>query len=129
PDFRGHAVGEALEPVLAAHDKAMVEITLYGEVPQPDAMTERFQSIATRWRSSFGRSDDAMVEQIRADQIDILVDLAGYTERNRLGIFTRRAAPIQVNWHGYPDTTGLTTMDYRMVDAVSDPEGSDDLAS
>jgi len=124
PDFRTHAVGEAILPVLAAHDREAVELTLYAEVPQPDAMTGRFEALADRWRSSFGRGDDAMVEQIRADGIDILVDLAGHTERNRLGLFARRAAPVQASWHGYPDTTGLVSMDYRLVDAVTDPEGA-----
>lgn len=130
PDFRSHAVGEAIAPVLAAHDPGAVDITLYGEIAQPDEMTERFKALAQGWRSTFGCSDDEMVQQIRADRIDVLVDLAGYTERNRLGIFARRAAPIQVTWHGYPDTTGLGSMDYRLVDAVTDPEGiADALAS
>ena len=92
-------------------------------------MTDRFKAIAHTWRPTFGRSDGQMVEQIQADGIDILVDLAGYTERNRLGIFARRAAPVQVNWHGYPDTTGLRSMDYRIVDSITDPEGADALAS
>jgi len=130
PDFRSHSVGYNFFPVLVNHDREQVEVTLYSEVDQPDPMTEQIRKVAPRWRSTIGIEDGPVVEQIRADGIDILVDLAGHSGGNRLGIFARRAAPIQVTWLGYPDTTGLPAMDYRLVDAISDPEGTADrLAS
>ena len=130
PDFRSHSVGHNFYPVLAAHDPAAVEVTLYGEIEKPDSMTEAIRAKAGAWRSTLGVSDEDVAARIRADRIDILVDLAGHTGGNRLGVFARRAAPVQVTWLGYPDTTGLKQMDYRLVDAIADPEGAGDrLAS
>ena len=116
--------------MLAAHDPAAVDVTLYSEVEKPDAMTETIRAESNEWRSTLGVPDAEMVQQIRDDKVDILVDLAGHTGGNRLGAFALRAAPVQVTWLGYPDTTGLPQMDYRLVDAISDPEGAGDrLAS
>ena len=129
PDFRNHAVGHALLPVLSAHDASQVEVTFYGEVERTDGETERFKTAAHRWRSTLGIGDAAVARAIRDDGIDVLVDMAGHSAGNRLGVFARRAAPVQVVWHGYPNTTGLPSVDYRMVDAISDPAGSDVLAS
>ncbi|HLG85784.1 MAG TPA: tetratricopeptide repeat protein [Alphaproteobacteria bacterium] len=129
-DFRSHSVGHNFFPVLAAHDPAEVEVTLYSDVDQPDSMTEQLRRAAAHWRATLGAEDGKIADQIRADGIDILVDLAGHTGGNRLGVFARRAAPVQVTWLGYPDTTGLAAMDYRLVDAITDPDGvADKLAS
>lgn len=129
-DFRSHSVGYNFFPVLGAHDRAEFEVTLYSEVEHVDPMTERIKSVAQHWRPTIGIEDGPVVEQIRADGIDILVDLAGHSGGNRLSVFARRAAPVQVTWLGYPDTTGLATMDYRLVDSITDPEGeADRLAS
>ncbi len=130
PDFRRHSVSYFLEPLLAAHDRSNVEIFCYAEVAQPDEITVRLQAHADHWLITAGLSDDVLAARIRADAIDILVDLAGHTSGNRLPLFARRPAPIQATWLGYPNTTGLPTIDYRLVDAVSDPPGwGDDLAS
>jgi len=130
PDFRSHSVGHAFAPVLRCHDRATVDVTLYGEIERPDGMTEMFKAAAQSWRSMLGVDDELAVAQIKADRIDILVDLAGHSGGNRLGIFARRAAPVQITWLGYPNTTGLASMDYRLVDAISDPDGpADRLAS
>jgi predicted O-linked N-acetylglucosamine transferase (SPINDLY family) len=98
-------------------------------VAQGDAVTARLKAAAHNWRDVCGFSDDALFKLIRQDQIDILVDLAGHTKGNRLAVFARRAAPVQVTAWGYPATTGLPAMDYRLCDAITDPApGADDAA-
>jgi protein O-GlcNAc transferase len=130
PDFRVHSVAYFLEPLLRAHDHAKVEVFCYAEVARPDAVTERLRGFADHWLMTVGMSDDALAQRISEDRIDILVDLAGHTAKNRLRVFARKPAPVQVTWLGYPNTTGLDTIDYRLVDEVTDPEGiSDYLAS
>jgi predicted O-linked N-acetylglucosamine transferase (SPINDLY family) len=89
-----------------------VEVFCYAEVKRPDSVTEDLRRLADHWLVTVGLSDDALAERIRADGIDILVDLAGHTANSRLLVFARKPAPIQVTWLGYPNTTGckpLTT--------------------
>jgi protein O-GlcNAc transferase len=126
PDFRGHSVAFFVEPLLKEHDRKAVEVFCYAEVRQPDALTAHLQRLADHWLVTVGLSDGQMAERIRADGIDILVDLAGHTANNRLRVFARKPAPIQVTWLGYPNTTGLKAIDYRLVDAVTDPVGEAD---
>src|SRR5262249_57541340 len=83
--------------------------------------TERMQRLAHAWRSTCGLTDDEVAERVRADRIDILVDLAGHTDKNRLLVFARKPAPVQVTWLGYLNTTGLTTVAYRLTDDLLDP--------
>jgi len=123
PDFRSHAVANFAEPILANHDKSQVEIFCYAEVRQPDEYTDRFRQYADHWHFTVGLSDDATARLIRDHQIDILVDLAGHTSGNRLPVFARKPAPIQLTYLGYPATTGLSAMDYRITDRHADPEG------
>jgi len=123
PDLRQHALMRYFEPVLAHHDPRQVEILGYAEVPSPDAVTKRLQDLAHGWRWTCRLSDAQVAEQIRSDRIDILVDLAGHTANNRLGVFAHKPAPIQVTWLGYMNTTGLTAIDYRLTDAGLDPPG------
>lgn len=124
PDFREHSVAFFLEPILAKHDKKRFEVYCYSAVAKPDETTERLKSLTDHWTSIVGQSDDAVAKLIKKDKIDILVDLSGHTANNRLLLFARRLAPIQVTYLGYPNTTGLQTMDYRLSDDCADPEGN-----
>ena len=126
PDFRIHSVSWFFLPLLEAHDRAAVETFCYADVMVPDVMTGRLRALADHWLSTVGLSDEALAARIRADGIDILVDLAGHTAHNRLAVFARRPAPVQASWLGYPNTTGLRSIGYRLVDAVTDPEGEAD---
>jgi protein O-GlcNAc transferase len=121
PDFRHHAVASFLEPILANHDPSRVEVYCYSDVGSPDATTERLRGHARTWREIRPLSDDAVEALILGDRIDILVDLAGHTARNRLNVFARKPAPVQVTYLGYPGTTGLATIDAMVTDAIIDP--------
>lgn len=120
-DFCHHSVAEAFWPVLATHDRQAVEVTCYSGVVQPDDYTARFRAAADRWRSTVGIADDALAALIRRDAIDILVDLSAYSRGNRLLVFARRPAPVQVTAWGYATGTGLSTMDYFFADPVVVP--------
>jgi predicted O-linked N-acetylglucosamine transferase (SPINDLY family) len=123
PDFRSHAVARFIEPILAHHDRSRFEIFCYANLAQPDQTTQRLQGLAEQWRDIYNFSDEKAAGMIAADGIDILIDLAGHTSGNRLPLFARRPAPLQVTWIGYPDTTGLPQMDYRITDRLADPPG------
>ncbi len=125
PDFRTHSVGYFIEPVLRAHDRGQFEIYGYADVNRSDVMTRRMAKMVSKWLNTYVLDDDELSERIRQDEIDVLVDLSGHTEKNRLGVFARRVAPVQVSYLGYPDTTGLPTMDYRLTDAIADPAGQE----
>jgi predicted O-linked N-acetylglucosamine transferase (SPINDLY family) len=122
-DFRQHSVGYFLEPVLAHHDHDRFEIFCYANHLQEDEVTGRLKSFADHWRRLIGLSDEQAADRIRDDQIDILVDLNGHTGHNRLLVFARKPAPLQITWLGYPNTTGLSAMDYRLTDGFADPVG------
>ena len=121
PDFRTHPVAFFVEPILKAQDRAAFEVYCYSNVARPDLVTHRLQTLADGWREIRGLSDREAVELIRRDGIDILVDLAGHTADNRMLVFAYRPAPVAVTYLGYPDTTGLETVDYRLTDGWADP--------
>ncbi|MFO1057336.1 MAG: hypothetical protein U1E53_10255 [Dongiaceae bacterium] len=125
PDFRDHSVAFFIEPVLAAHDRGAFELHAFSAVRRPDAVTGRLRALVGRWHEAAALSDLELARLVRAERIDILVDLAGHTVGNRLGAFALRAAPVQASWIGYPATTGLAAMDFRLTDAVADPEGAE----
>ncbi|MFM2043116.1 MAG: hypothetical protein RLY86_1692 [Pseudomonadota bacterium] len=126
PDFCNHAVACFLEPLLRAHDRSAVEIFCYAISRRQDATTRRFQAIAGHWCSLVMATDEEAAARITADRIDILVDLSGHTADARPLLFARKPAPVQVSWLGYPDTTGLAAIDYRLTDAIADPPGDAD---
>jgi predicted O-linked N-acetylglucosamine transferase (SPINDLY family) len=100
PDFRRHACQRFLEPLLAAHDKAVVEVYAYAELAREDEVTQRYRTLVDHWIPTRGLGDAALAERIRADGIDVLVDLAGHTVRNRLGVFAHKPAPVSLSWMG-----------------------------
>ena len=122
-DFRDHSVSFLIEPVLAAHDRLAIEPFLYSTAGPVDLVTERIQSYGAHWHNLAGTDDVQAADLIAFHQIDILVDLSGHTAGNRLGIFARKPAPIQATYCGYPDTTGLPSIDYRITDEFCDPPG------
>ncbi|MDZ4850568.1 MAG: tetratricopeptide repeat protein [Pirellulaceae bacterium] len=122
-DFRSHSVADFLESILSHHDKQQFEIFCYSDVKERDIVTERLAKFADVWRNIVTLDHDQVCELIRSDQIEILVDLAGHSANNRMPVFAKKPAPIQVSWLGYPDTTGLDTIDYRITDSFADPEG------
>ncbi len=126
PDFRRHAVAYFIEPVISSHKREHFEVFCYSNSLKGDEVTSRIQAYADQWRTIAGMPDQECTELIRKDQIDILVDLAGHTANNRILVFTRKPAPIQISWIGYLATTGLRTMDYRIVDMYTDPPGMTD---
>jgi predicted O-linked N-acetylglucosamine transferase (SPINDLY family) len=126
PDFRKHAMGYFIEPILQHHDAAKFEVTGYSNWPRPDPMTARFRELSHRWRDIAFMTDADVAQTIAADRIDLLVDLAGHTSDNRLLLFARKPAPLQFTFLGYPNTTGIAAIDYRITDALADPPGMTD---
>ena len=122
-DLRMHSVAWFIEPVLANHDRERFEIYAYHGHEIEDEVSEHMRSHVTKWRRLIGLSDEEVARGIQEDCIDILVDLNGHTAMNRLLVFARKPAPVQVTWLGYPNTTGLAAMDYRITDRYADPEG------
>ncbi len=122
-DFRRHSVAFFLEPLLVHRDRARVEVTLYSQTRQLDEVSQRLLALVENWRDLTPLDDDQAAALVRADEIDVLVDLSGHTNGNRLGVFARRPAPVQLTYLGYPNSTGLETIDFRVTDADSDPAG------
>ena len=120
PDFKRHSVAYFFEPLLNGHDRNKFEIYGYGDVAKPDLVTERLAEKFDFYRNITGVGDESAADLIRSDSIDILVELAGHTGRNRLGVLAYKPAPIQVTYLGYPNTTGMSQMDYRLTDAIAD---------
>jgi predicted O-linked N-acetylglucosamine transferase (SPINDLY family) len=121
PDFREHVLTLSTIPLLSNHDHENFEIFCYSSVGKPDAFSDRIRGLADVFREVAALSDVALAKVIRRDRIDILVDLTMHMSDNRLLVFARRPAPIQLCWQAYPGTTGLETMDYRVSDALIDP--------
>jgi predicted O-linked N-acetylglucosamine transferase (SPINDLY family) len=125
PDFRDHCQSFFTLPLLSNHDRDRFEIVCYADVAVPDAVTHRLQGCVEGWRETAGLSDAELADRIRADGVDVLVDLTVHMAHHRLLTFARRPAPVQVTWLGYPGTTGLEAIDYRLSDPHLDPPDHD----
>ena len=125
PDFHCHPVGYFLIRVLENLDREQCEPICYSDGRTRDGLTARFQAAAAIWRDAGHSSDEQLADQIREDRIDVLFDLSGHTAHNRLLVFARKPAPIQVTWIGYEGTTGLAAMDYLLADQHVVPAGAE----
>ena len=125
-DFYDHPVANFVLPTLQNHDRAKYEIHCYSTYGVIDDTTKAIIKAANFWHSTAELSGEEIRDKIRADNLDILIDLSGHTARNILGLLAQRLAPIQMTWIGYPGTTGLNAMDYRITDANLDPVGVTD---
>ncbi len=126
PDFRNHALSFFIMPLLANHDRSQFEVFCYANVVRPDAITDRMRGLADVWRSIVGLTDQQVAGLVRQDQIDILVELTMHSAGNRLLVFARKPAPVQIAWLGINGTTGLSTIDCRLTDPFLDPPGCND---
>ncbi|MFO0810410.1 MAG: tetratricopeptide repeat protein [Gemmataceae bacterium] len=124
-DLRGHPVAAYFEAVLGAHDRGIVRVSCFSGTRKPDATTERLKAKADGWHDISNMDDVTAADLIRREGIDVLVDLGGHTAGNRLLVFACKPAPVQVTHFGYPNTTGMRAMDYRLTDAIADPPGSE----
>ncbi len=124
PRFCGGPLAHFFLPLLEAHDHGSVHVTCYAVSTLDDDQTAAMRAHADAWRDAATHDDEALVELIRGDGIDILVDLAGHCPGHRLGVFARRGAPVQFTWMDYVGTTGLPTMDYLVTDALHTPVGT-----
>jgi predicted O-linked N-acetylglucosamine transferase (SPINDLY family) len=127
PDLRAHSCAHFIEPLLRHLDPARFELYLYHDHFREDAVSARLKQLAAVWRNFVGVSGNALEQAVRADAPDILIDLCGHTGMtNRLSLFARHLAPVQLSYLGYPNTTGLPAMGWRLTDAIADPEGEAD---
>lgn len=125
-DFREHPVGLNLLPLFRAHDRSRFAVWCYSGVRRADALTARFRDLSDGWRGTASMPDGRLADAVREDEIDILVDLSLHSAGNRLLVFARKPAPVQVTFAGYPGTTGVPTIDYRLTDPFLDPPGGED---
>ncbi len=126
PDFRTHSCAYFLDALFNHHDRSNVFVVAYSNVAKPDDYTDRLKGMTDLWRDISGLADEDAAGLILDDEIDILVDLAGRSNNQHLGLFRRKPAPIQLSWLGYPGTTGVEAIDYRVTDDVADPVGQSD---
>jgi predicted O-linked N-acetylglucosamine transferase (SPINDLY family) len=125
PDFREHCQALFTIPLLSKLDRAAFHVTAYSDVRVPDATTERLRGYVDEFRPVLGMPDEDLATLIRADRIDILIDLTMHMAHHRLRVFARKPAPVQVSWLAYPGTTGLSAIDYRLSDPFLDPPKAD----
>lgn len=125
PDLRTHSVAFFLEPILEHHDRSAFQACCYDAGDRPDETTARLKSHAAVWRVVTALDDPSLCRQIRSDGIDILIELAGHTVRSRAPVLAWACAPVQATYLGYAASTGIPAVHYRIVDALTDPPGSE----
>jgi protein O-GlcNAc transferase len=121
PDFREHPVARFMLPIFTEHDRGQVEVFAYSDVTTADPVTRLIRDRVDHWRDVGTLRDEQLADLVRADEIDILVDLAAHSGRNRLLAFARKPAPVQVTYLAYCSTTGVDAIDYRVTDRFLDP--------
>lgn len=125
PDLHEHSVVYFFEPLLRELNRDKVELFVFSDTRFPDATTARLKSYSSTWMDITGKPAEEVEKAVRSAQLDVLVDLAGHSSVNRIASIAKRLAPRQITYCGYPDTTGVAAMDYRIVDALTDPPGSE----
>lgn len=128
PDLRAHAVSVFLEPVLAGLNPSEIETVCFSATSVEDAVTARLKGHAGAWRRVHAMADAPLAQAVARESIDVLIELAGLTPGQRLGALTLRPAPVQATYLGYPNTTGVREIDFRLVDSVASPPGAAALA-
>ena len=129
PDLCRHSVTSFFEPLLKSHDRRRFEVFVYSLGMRSDEVTDRLKSVPDHWRDLASRNDQVVLDTIRGDELDVLVELSGHTLNNRLLALARRAAPVQATFLGYPATTGSPGIDARLVDGITDPAGAEAFAT
>lgn len=121
PDFRSHSVAFFIREILANHDHSRFEVFCYADVAREDEMTAGLKKFASTWQDVHGLPDERIAALVREDGIDILIDLAGHTAPRLMKVLARKPSPVQITYLGYPNTTGLSSVDYRLTDCIADP--------
>ncbi len=121
-DFKTHSVAYFAEPLLRMHSREEFQIYALSDVMRPDHITKRLSNLDLIWKDTTQMTNQALLKYIRGEEIDILIDLGGHTNGVRLPVFMMRAAPVQITYLGYPNTTGIKNMDWRICDNLSDPK-------
>jgi len=124
-DFKNHPVAYFIEPVFKSMDRSSVAIYAYANHLNDDHVSDRLKGLVDSWCKISGMTDQCVAKLIQNDKIDILVDLSGHTDRNRLLVFARKPAPVQCSWGGSPNSTGLSAVDYFVTDYSHAPVGTE----
>jgi predicted O-linked N-acetylglucosamine transferase (SPINDLY family) len=128
PHFRAHPLAKLLIPMLEKFDRRQFGVAFYSDSAEHDDVTQDFRRLANAWRDTAALSDTQLALRIREDGIDILIDLTGHGAGNRMLAFAQQPAPLQITQLGYPFTTGLSAIAYRVSDAIEHPPGGEDDA-
>jgi protein O-GlcNAc transferase len=124
-DLREHVIGRFIEPILTSHDQGRFDVHCYSSSGREDPTGRQLRALVPNWRDVQGMDDEHVAGLIRRDGIDLLIDLSGHSAGSRLLVFARKPAPLQLTWMGYLNTTGMQAMDYKVTDAIADPDGSE----